>query len=903
MAFLGALGRRLAMLFRGTRFDRDLDQEMRLHLDLKARRHAAGGIAADDANHAARRAFGSPLRIREESRDAWGWRWLDDVAQDLRFGLRGLRKNPTFTAAAVITLALGIGANTAIFSVVNAVLLKPAPFEDLDRLVMVWETDRNSGTTREPASVPDFFDFRVRAGSVESLSALTATQMNLTPVDGEPVRLAALRVTPSLLSLFGIEPLAGRRFEPQEDSVGAADIAIVSNSLARRTAGSAAAALGRAIRLDDRAHTIVGVVPDSTDFGTLQLLSAAAYSRSFADRGETTRVDVWIPLRGDPKAQPRENHGIFMIGRLAPGQTASSTERELAAIAATLEQEYPANRGRGVHVEPLEDVVLGRVRPTLYMLLGAVALVLLVACVNVASLLLARGAARAQEIGVRRALGASNARVLRQFAAEALVLTLAAAACGVGLALAGLRLLVAMAPANVPRLATAAIDPRVLAVSLAASLAAAALFGVVPALQARSVDLQSTLKNDGATRGAVGPGPSRLRAALVVGELALAIMLLTGAGLLIRSFWNLLNVDPGFRTGGVLKAEYQLPRSRYPVDFSQWPDFPEQHAFTAAILASAEALPGVDAAAVAGNHPLDPGFPTSFRIVGREEEARAAGWPEISVRRVTPGYFATVGVQLVRGRLLTAGDSTRAAPAALINDATARRFFSERDPLGAQIRLFGTGATIVGVVADEKSHGLSETAPIAVYLPLAQAPSADGAGVLLVRTSGDPVGAATAVRAIIRARDAAIAVFGVETLDRTVSRSVAERRFATLLVGLFAALALALGAIGVHGVLSHDVARRSREIGIRMAFGAERRAVLRLVVGQALVMTALGVAIGAAGSLALTRVLATLLFGVTPHDPATFAAAAGLLTIVALAATAVPAWRAATVDPATALRM
>jgi putative ABC transport system permease protein len=823
------------------------------------------------------------------------------MVQDLRLALRQLVNAPGFAAAAILTLALGIGANTAIFSVVNAVLLRPAPFHEIDRIVMVWETDRNSSTTREPASVPDYLDFRTQGTSVESLSALMAAQVNLAAANDEPVRVAALRVSRELLPMLGIDPLAGRGFTAEEDAIGAPDTAIVSESLARRTADSPIAAVGRVLRLDERPHTIVGVVPDASDFGTLQLLSAAAYSRSFADRGEATRVDVWIPLRADPKTLPRETHPIFMLGRLAPGHTAESAQRELGEIAASLESTYPSNRGRGVNVEPLADVVLGRVRPTLYALLGAVALVLLIACVNVAGLLVARGAARAQEVAVRRALGATPARVARQFVAEGLVLSAAAAGMGVALALAGVRMLVAAAPANVPRLATATIDWRVLAVTLGVSLAAGLLFGLVPALHARGVDLQSTLKADG-MRGAAGGPRSAFRSVLVAGELALAIMLLAGAGLLIRSFWNLLSVDPGFQTGGVLKAEYQLPGSRYPADFASWPDFREQHAFVAAILERAAALPGVTATAIAGNHPLDPGFTNSFQIVGRESEAREPGWPELTVRRVTPGYFSTVGLQLRRGRLLTAGDGTRTTPVVLINDAAARRFFGERDPLGAQLRMFGVPRTIVGVVANERTRGLSETAPLATYLPLSQAPSVDGAGVVLVRTAGDPLAAAPAVRGLVRERDPALAVFGLEPLDRTVSRSVAERRFAMMLVGLFAALALALGAIGVHGVLSYDVARRVREIGIRMALGADRGSVLRLIVGRALVLAVIGAAAGAAGAFALTRTLSTLLFGVTPYDPATFAAAAGVLTVVALAAAAIPAWRAARIDPATALR-
>ena len=820
---------------------------------------------------------------------------------DLRLAVRLFVQNPGFTAASILTLALGIGANTAIFSVVNAVLLRRPPFQNLDRIMMVWETDRNSSTTREPASVPDFFDYRARSSSIESLSAMMAAQVNLTTDGGEPVRVAALRVSHTLLPMLGISLLSGRGFTAEEDVPRAPDIAIVSESLARRLGGMPSTIVGRVLRLDERPHAVVGVIDDAADFGTLQVLSAAAYGRSFADRGEATRVDVWIPLRADPQTLPRETHPIFMLGRLVPGQTPASAEQQLGAIAAMLEAEYPMNRGRGIHVEPLGEVVFGRVRPTLYVLVGAVALVLVIACVNVANLIVARGTARAQEIAVRRALGATPGRIARQFVAEAMVLTVAAAACGVALAFAGVRLLVASAPADVPRLASATIDLRVLALTSIVTLAAGGFFALVPVLQALGVDLQSTLKQEG-VRGVVGDGRPRFRAALVVGELALAITLLAGAGLLIRSFWNLLNVDPGFRAGGVLKAEYQLPPARYPASFATWPDFREQHAFTAAILARAEALPGVTAAAVAGNHPLDPGFTNSFVIVGREAEAREPGWPELTLRRVTAGYFPTVGLQLVRGRLLNAGDGTRTTPVVLINEAASDRFFANRDPLGAQIRLYGVARTIVGVVANEKTRGLSEAAPLSTYLPLTQAPSFDGTGVLLVRTAGDPIAAAAAVRDIIRDRDQALAVFGVEPLERTVWRSVAERRFAMLLIGLFAATALALGAVGVHGVLSFEVARRAREIGIRMALGAERQAVLRLFVGQSLMLTAIAVVIGSAAAFALTRTLTTLLFGVSAHDPWTFAASAGILALAALAATAVPAWRAATVDPAAVLR-
>jgi putative ABC transport system permease protein len=393
---------------------------------------------------------------------------------------------------------------------------------------------------------------------------------------------------------------------------------------------------------------------------------------------------------------------------------------------------------------------------------------------------------------------------------------------------------------------------------------------------------------------------ARIRAALVIAELALAVVLVCGAALLIRSFWTLQQVNPGFVTEGVLKAEYQLPESRYPADFRVWPDFKEQHAFNRALLARATAIPGVRAAAIAGNHPLDPGFTNSFTIVGREAESKS--WPEISIRRVSPGYFAAVGLQLVRGRFLLDSDTTRSAPVALVNAAAAKRFFGDRDPLGGQIRFWGTARTIVGVVADEKFHGLAESSPIGAYTPLSQTPSANGAGVLLVRTTGNPSSLATTVTSVIHQIDPGLAVFAVEPLHDTMTRSVGQRRFTMLLLALFAFVALLLAAIGIHGVLSYGVSQRRREIGIRMALGARRPDLVALVVRQGLVLTLIGLVVGFLGAIAFTRLLSTQLFGITAGDPLTLGAVAMLLALVALAATVSPAHRAASVDPVVTLR-
>jgi putative ABC transport system permease protein len=826
--------------------------------------------------------------------------WLDQVAQDVRTGVRMLRRAPAFASVAVFTLALGIGANTAIFSVVYGVLLRPPPFADLARLVMVWETDRRSGTTREPASVPDYLDFSARARRFETLAALSAGEVNLTPAEGYPVRLVAMRVTHELLPMVGIAPIVGRTFSEQEDVRRGPDVVLISESLWGRLLDRDPAIVGRTLRLDEKPSVVVGVVPDDADFGVLQMLSAAAYSRGFADRGERTRVDVWMPLQPDPESSPRETHPIFMVGRLARGAGPDSAQKEMAAIAADLEHAYPVNEGRGVFVEPLKDVVFGPVRPALFVLLGAVGLVLLVASVNVANLLLARGTARFREVAIRTALGAGAGRLARQFLVESLVLTLAAASAGVGLAFVGLKGLLAIAPAEVPRLSLVSIDSTVLGATLGVSLLIGVVFGMLPTLQARRVELQAALKSGNGLRVSVGRGRSRLRPALVIAELALAVVLVAGAGLLIKSFWQLQQVDPGFRAAGVLKAEYQLPPGRYPAEFAAWPNFKEMHAFTLALLRRVGALPDVESVAIAGDHPLDPGFTNSFVVVGREAEAKT--WPEISVRRVTPGYFRTVGLRLVRGRLLQDSDATSAPAVLLVNEAAARLFFSGREPLGAQISFWGAARRIVGVVANERFHGLAAPPPPGVYVPLAQAPSANGAGVLLVRTRHDPALLANPIRAAVRELDPGLALFGVEPLEETVSRSVSERRFTMLLLGLFAALALVLAATGIHGVLSYAVAQRTREIGVRVALGARPWRIVRLVLMEGLVLDVVGLAIGLAGALALTRVLASLLYGTTPTDPVTFIGVALFLMVVALAATYIPARHATRVDPIVALR-
>jgi putative ABC transport system permease protein len=820
------------------------------------------------------------------------------LRQDFRYALRLLAGNPGFTLVALLTLALGIGANTAIFSVIDTVLLRAAPVRDIKKLAVVWETDRNTSTTHEPASLPDFLDYKQRSTQVEQIAAFNASEVNYAPEQGEPIRLQALEVTHEFLPMLGVHPVAGRGFTADETRSGGPSVVVISDGFWTRALGRDPSVIGRTLRLNDTPYTVIGVMQRGADFGAYQILTSADYSRSFADRGARAAVDLWLPFTDTPQTLPRSTHPIFMVARLRG--TVAMAQQELAAISADLERAYPENAARGVFVQPLSTVVFGPVRPALIVLLAAVGLVLLVACANVANLLLARGSARRREVAVRTALGASGWRLTRQFAAEGLLLALVASIVGAGLAVFGVRMLVALAPADIPRIADVAVDLRVLTVALAVAIAAGFAFGMVPAMQARRVDLQGTLKGEGGYGGSAGADRTRMRSALVVAECALAVLLVVGATLLIKSFWRLQHVDPGFRSDGILKAEYQLPPSRYPVDFRRFPDFKEMHAFTHAVLQKAVVLPGVEGVAVAGNHPLDPGFTNSFQIIGREAEARTQ--PEISVRRVTAGYFRTMGVALVRGRLLEESDTTTAAPVVVINEAAARRFFETQEPLGKRISFWGAARTIVGVVGNERFHGLAEEGPIAVYAPLDQAPSANGAGVLLARTAGDPSSLISSIREVIRQQDPALAVFGLEPFQETMSRSVAERRFTMLVLGLLATVALLLAAIGVHGVLSYTVTERTREIGIRMALGAQPSSVLRLVVSQGMALAMTGAVLGLVAAFFLTRSMATLLYGVTATDPVTFIVVPVALALVALVASYVPARRATRVDPVTALR-
>ncbi|MEO6447029.1 MAG: ABC transporter permease [Gemmatimonadaceae bacterium] len=821
---------------------------------------------------------------------------MDTLLQDFRGAVRSFRRNPTFTVAAVLTLALGIGANAAIFSVVQGVLLRPSPFADIDRLAMVWATDRNSGTTREPASIPDFADFRTQSRSFQSLAAFSPVEMNVSAGRGDAERLAGMGVSKEYFATVGIAPLAGRVFTESEDRPEGPRTILIGEDLWERLYQRDRGAIGRTLTLNGEEWEIAGVMPRDSDFGALQILGSAAYMRGFADRGGRPRVDLWLPLRADPQAS-RGNHPIFVIGRLAPTLSMGTAQGEMTEITAELERLYPdENVARGAFVEAVEDVVFGGVRSAMIVLVAAVGLVLLVACSNVANLLLARAANRAREVSVRTALGASLGRLARQFAVEGAVLVFAGAVLGTLLAFVAVDVLRALAPATIPRADELRLDLGVLAFIAAISVVIAMFFGLLPTLHARRLNLQSALRAEG--RGSSGDRRQRaLRSSLVVAELAMATTLTIAATLLIRSLWTLQGVDPGFDAQHVLKAEFNLPATRYPQNFAQFPNWPERFRFQQELSTRIAAMPGVESVALATANPMDAGFTSSIRVVGREEEGQ--GWPEPSIRTVSASYFSTLRVPLRAGRDFTAADDAVASPVVLVNESARARYFEGREPLGAQVRLWGANRTVIGVVGNERFKGLATDVPPAVYLPLTQVPMPSA---VLVRMKGDAALAAPLVRSVVHDIDPELALYGVEPLTDTIRGTMAQRRFTMLVLSAFALAALTLAAVGVHGVLSYAVAQRTREIGIRVALGADLGRVRRLIFSDGARLAGFGIGIGLVGAFILSRAMRTLLFGVGASDPASFVGVSALLLGVAIAACWMPARRAGRVDPIEALR-
>jgi putative ABC transport system permease protein len=806
---------------------------------------------------------------------------MGTLLNDLRYAARMMGKNPGFTLIAVITLALGIGANTAIFTVVNAVLLRPLGFHDPSRLVIVAEKSPYPTIT---TSYENYVDWRAQSQSFESMEGTRGATIALTGA-GDPERLNSRYATAGLFPLLGVDAMVGRTFRAEEDAAGGAPVVLLSYGLWQRRFGGAADAVGKSITLDSRPYTIVGVLPKG-----FELLQPA---------------DVFLPFTPWAKTLPDDRNwhpGIYAVARLKPGVTREQARTEMVGITKRLENQYPEyNTGISADVVGLQDRLVQNVRPALLLLLGAVSFVLLIACVNVANLLLARAASRGREIAIRTSMGASRWRIVRGLLTESVLIAVTGGALGLLVASAALGPLLHMAEGSVPQIFSVGLDRSVLLFTLVVSVLTGLVFGIVPALRTGKIDLRETL-NEGSRGSTTGRGHHRILGALVATEIAVALLLLIGSGLLLRSFSRLQEVSPGFQPDHLLVADLPLSQNAYAK--------PElRYEFFDRLVERAKTLPGVKSAGAASFLPVSGGGSLiQFNIEGRPPKTPhdyvAAGY-----RTVTPQYMETMGVPLLQGRNIAVGDVEKAPAVVVINASMARTYFPGENPLGKRMQI---GATpdkdvpymeIVGVVGDVL-QGLDTDAKAEMYLPYRQADTVLPVFQLSVvlRTSGDPRLQAAALRSAVREIDPNQPVVKIRTMEENMATSVTEPRFRTWLIGIFAALALVLAAVGIYGVMSYSVNQRTNEMGIRVTLGAQPNDVFRIVVGEGLRLALIGVGVGLIGALAATRVLRTFLYGVSAIDPVTFAVTAALLILVAVAACYFPARRATRVDPMVALR-
>ncbi len=886
MNWLGEFGRRLAMLVRRKQFDEEMDNEIRLHLELREKEHAANGLLAEEAHMTARKNFGNALALREVSHESWGWAWLEHLSQDLRFAFRMFAKNSGFTAIAILTLALGIGANTAIFSFVYGVLLAPLPYQNASQLAVVNETTPRVGDVS--VSYPNFLDWRTQSHAFSRMAYVQEMSFNLAGAGvSQPENITGDAASPNFLSMIGVRPILGRNFDPSEENSGTAPVVLLSYPLWQSHFGADRNVLGRTITLDGRSFTIVGVLPaDYRWLGKIDLMLP---------------IGVWIT--NNPSATDRGDRGdSTVVGRLAPGVTLAQARAEMVGIAAVLAKEYPGDNDQfSVALQSIRDAFVSGTRQAILILLGAVTFVLLIACANVANLFLVRGAARTKEIALRIAFGASRGRIVRQMLTESFVLAFLGGILGLALAIGGIHGMTGLIPTGTLGGASVNLNGAVLLFTAGVIVLAAFIFGLAPAWHSTKQDIQSELKEGGRTASA-GAAQNRLRGVLAVAEISLALILLVGAGLMMKSLYKLMSVDPGFRPERVLTMEMYLSSQRYSKD-------PAVLNFWQQVLDRVRALPGVESAAVGTHIPLtDSHGRTDITIEGMALP-KPGSFPHPDVHTVSADYVSTLGMALVRGRTFTDADNEHAPLVAIVNAKLARQFWPNMDPIGKRF-MWGRfkpdsktppkWITVVGVVGDTKLYGLANPARLEVYDPFRQDANSDMD--LIVKSRLDPAALTSEIRGAVASIDKDEPIFAITTMNQLRSDSVSTQRLTLVLLGLFSALALALAAIGIYGVISYSVAQRTHEIGIRMALGAQHKDVLGMVLWQGGTIALSGIAIGIVAAFGLTRLMTSLLFSVSASDPLTFAGVTILLVLVAMLACYVPARRAMKVDPMVALR-
>lgn len=878
MERLNILIARLRGLLRREAVIEDIEDELRSHIEWETQTNIERGMKPEEARVLALRSFGNFGRIKELAYEIRGGGIMETIWQDLRFGLRMLAKSPGFTLVAVLTLALGIGANTAIFSVVNAVLLRPLPYPESEGLVRIWEDPGN--IAKNFVNPRNYADFRDQNQIFEQVAAISTQSTNLTG-EGEPERVINARVASGFFSILRINPALGRTFLPQEDQTGNEHVAVLSHSLWQRRFGADPKAIGQTLMLNGESLTIIGVMPAGFSF--------------------PVGIDLWTPLVFTPEQMAdssRGSHFLSVIGRLKPQRTVEQAQAEMDTIYHRLRQQHPESLAKWkVHVFSMYQDSVGGVKSSLFTLLGAVCFVLLIACANVANLMLARATTRQREISIRTALGASRARLIRQLLTESVLLALVGGALGVLLGWGGIKLLVHLDPGTIPRLDEIDIDRSVLIFTSLLSLLSGVIFGLAPAWQSSKIDLNKALK-EATGRGSIGGGQAYLRQLFVVAEVALSLVLLVGAGLMIRSFIRLGQVELGFNPENVMAMRVALPRSRYA-------DRPPQIAFYRQVVERVKALPGVQSAALVSDPPISGSvglWQNGFGIEGRPALPPGQG-NSAYLRWTTPDYFKTLGISLLKGRLLTEADNQDTPWVTVIDEAMARRYFPNEDPLGKRVVVYWSEQRpreIVGVVSHVRQTSLDYEAGPHMYIPYYQTPL--NYATLLVKTPTDSTALAASIKSEVLAVDRQQPVYAVTTMKQIIAASIAERRFHLTLLGIFAGVALVLATVGIYGVMSYAVTQRTPEIGIRLALGAQASDVLKLVIGRGLLLTVIGVGIGLAAAFALTRLMSGLLFGVSPTDPMTFTGIALLLTLVSLLACYLPARRATKVDPMVALR-